>query len=59
LAWAKFLQQYPQSAEENAEPILKNVALFIEGGSGEIKGEYAKRNLWHPERYVHSEGDTV
>jgi len=50
LAWAKFLQQYPQSAEENAEPLLKNVALFIEGGSGEIKGEYAKRNLWHPER---------
>ncbi len=52
LAWAKYLQQYPQSAKEDAEPVLRNTALFIEGASGQIQGEYSKRNLWHPERYV-------
>lgn len=48
-AWAKFLQDYPATAEDNAEPVLRNRAFFIDA-KGEVLGGYTKRNLWHPER---------
>ena len=50
LAWAKYLEQYPSSWEESAEPVLHNIAFYIEGTTGDVKGSYIKRNLWHPER---------
>ncbi|KAK8850624.1 hypothetical protein IAR55_004543 [Kwoniella newhampshirensis] len=53
LEWAKYLQQNPASTEENAQPTLRNTAFFVDE-TGELKGEYVKRNLWHPERLIHN-----
>ncbi|CAD6570667.1 MAG: hypothetical protein TREMPRED_005947 [Tremellales sp. Tagirdzhanova-0007] len=45
--WEAFVRDNPV---KNHEPALENTALFIEGGSGQLLGEFVKRNLWHPER---------
>ncbi|GFZ47998.1 hypothetical protein JCM24511_05745 [Saitozyma sp. JCM 24511] len=50
LEWAKFIEQNLPTTEENSEPVLKNTAFYVEAGTGELKGDYVKRNLWHPER---------
>lgn len=57
LEWAKYLEQYPETSEERAEPVLKNTAFFIEAGTGVQIGKYTKRNLWHPERDYLTPGD--
>ncbi|KAL7420791.1 hypothetical protein Q5752_004744 [Cryptotrichosporon argae] len=49
LAWAKYLEAYPATAEERAEPVLHNTAFFIDE-RGDVVGRYIKRNLWHSER---------
>ncbi|WWD20802.1 hypothetical protein CI109_105279 [Kwoniella shandongensis] len=56
LEWAKYLEANPLSAEESSQPTLRNTAFFIDQ-SGEIKGEYVKRNLWHPEREYLTPGE--
>jgi predicted amidohydrolase len=30
--------------------VLYNIAYFIAAGSGDIRGAYRKKNIWHPER---------
>jgi hypothetical protein len=52
LKWAKYLEKYPQTSEDIARPVLKNTAFFVEAGTGELKGDYIKRNLWHSERWA-------
>lgn len=39
----------PEDENEKAEE-LRNMAYFIEAGTGHICGSYQKKNLWHPER---------
>ena len=51
LEWAKYLEAYPETAEEKGEPVLHNTAFFIDE-HGEVVGRYIKRNLWHSERCV-------
>jgi predicted amidohydrolase len=46
-AWSEYIRD---NSVTNHAPRLRNVAFFIEGGSGKVVDEYAKRNLWHPER---------
>lgn len=29
---------------------MLNTAFYVEAGTGEVKGRYVKKNLWHPER---------
>ena len=55
LEWAKYLQSHLASSEETAHPGLLNTAFFVDK-DGEVKGEYVKRSLWVPERYVAGAG---
>lgn len=57
LEWAKYLQQYPATTEDNSNPVLHNTAFYIEGKTGEVVGKYIKRNLWHPEREYLTPGE--
>ena len=45
--WEEFVKKYPGKEHD---PELQNTAIFIEGGTGKLIGDYVKRNLWHPER---------
>ncbi|CAK7209787.1 hypothetical protein SCUCBS95973_000559 [Sporothrix curviconia] len=38
------------SADGSSTLELRNMAYFIEAGTGNILGQYQKANLWHPER---------
>ncbi|WWC72698.1 uncharacterized protein I206_106662 [Kwoniella pini CBS 10737] len=49
LEWAKYLEKNPLINEEDSNPILYNIAFFI-NDNGDLIGEYTKKNLWHPER---------
>jgi predicted amidohydrolase len=53
-SWSAFVRSNPVT---NHSPKLRNVAFFIEGGTGNLVDEYAKRNLWHPERDYLIPGD--
>lgn len=52
--WSEYVRDHPVT---NHSPKLRNVAFFIEAGSGKVLDEYAKRNLWHPERDYLSPGE--
>lgn len=52
--WSAFIRDHPVT---NHTPKLRNVAFFIEAGTGNVVDEYAKRNLWHPERDYLIPGD--
>jgi len=52
--WSDFVRDHPVT---NHSPKLRNVAFFIEGSTGNVIDEYAKRNLWHPERDYLTPGD--
>lgn len=38
---------HPVGADDDE---VRNMAYFVEAGTGEITGSYQKKNLWHPER---------
>lgn len=54
-AWVEWLGRNMTDRVENAghpqAPVLHNTAFFIDD-HGEVIGEYIKRNLWIPERWV-------
>ncbi|KAJ4317637.1 hypothetical protein N0V84_007236 [Fusarium piperis] len=37
-------------AENGKDEELRNMAYFLAAGTGDIRGSYQKKNLWHPER---------
>jgi predicted amidohydrolase len=50
LSLSKDFIKWGATEEAKEKAILKNTAVYLEAGSGELVGNYEKRNLWHPER---------
>lgn len=54
-SWAEWVQHHLVDVEAKVGharyPQIHNTSVFIDD-EGQVLGEYAKQNLWHPERYV-------
>jgi hypothetical protein len=47
--WSEYIQQVQSEMQDTSHLTLLNEAFFFDS-TGERRGKYVKKNLWHPER---------